>query len=128
VTNDLTAKPAAPLAKTSTWLKPGATTSRQRWALALAVAGAADLLQLLVFPAFIEGAASPFDDAVDVVVVTLLLAILGFRWRLAIGLGAELIPGVALFPTWTAVVASVRVDPKPAPLPAPAPTPPKPEM
>ena len=36
-----------------------------------------------------------------------ILAIVGFQWRLAIALAAELVPGVDLFPTWTAVVASL---------------------
>jgi hypothetical protein len=98
-----------------------APVSRKRKAVALAIAGAADIVQIAVFPAFVEGAASPLDDALDAVTVVLLLIVLGFRWRLAMALAAELVPGVALFPSWTAVVLTVAVtEPAAAELP-PAP-------
>src|SRR4051812_30037573 len=61
------------------WLRPGSTTTKKRRAIALAIAAAADILQVLVFPAFIEGAGSPLDDALDAVVALALLATLGFR-------------------------------------------------
>ncbi len=93
--------------------------SRRRKAVALAVAAAADILQIAIFPAFVEGAASPFDDVLDAVTALVLLFVLGFRWRLAMAFAAELIPGVALFPSWTAVVISVPSVAAPA-LPAPA--------
>jgi hypothetical protein len=99
-----------------------APVSRKRKAVALAIAAAADVLQIAVFPAFIEGAASPFDDALDAVIAVTLLVVLGFRWRLAFALAAELVPGVALFPSWTAVVLSVATTaPAPPELPPPAP-------
>jgi hypothetical protein len=81
--------------------------TRRRKALALVIAAAADALQIGLFPLFVEGAASPLDDALDAVTAVLLLIVLGFRWRLALALAAELVPGVALFPNWTAVVISV---------------------
>src|SRR5215472_159982 len=88
------------------------TVSRRRKWLALAVAALADAIQMGLFPAFIEGAISPADDVLDAVTAVLLLIILGFRWRLAFALATELIPGVDLFPTWTAVVVSVPAEPK----------------
>src|SRR5215472_6531798 len=84
--------------------------SRRRKWLALAVAALADAIQTGLFPAFIEGAISPADDGLDAVTAVLLLIILGFRWRLAFALATELIPGVDLFPTWTAVVVSVPAE------------------
>jgi hypothetical protein len=81
--------------------KPG--ISPRRKSLAIAIAGFADLLQLAVFPAFAWGGASPFDDALDFVVAALLVAICGFKWQFVVGFMAELVPGLALFPTWTAV-------------------------
>ena len=91
--------------------------------MALAIAGAADLIQLAFIPLFFEGAASPFDDALDAVTAVALLVALGFRWRLAFALAAELVPGVALFPSWTAVVLSVpSAAPALPPSPPPAPT------
>ena len=61
------------------WLRPGVTTTRRRRAIALGVAAIADVLQIAIFPAFIEGAASPFDDALNAVVVITLLTILDLR-------------------------------------------------
>ena len=81
--------------------------SRRRKRIALGVAAVSDVLQMAIFPAFVEGAASPFEVALDAATALTILAIVGFRWRLAIALAAELVPGVDLFPTWTAVVASL---------------------
>jgi hypothetical protein len=102
------AKPA--LAKEPSFFRPPRAITRKRWVSALAVAAVADILQLALFPAFSSGATSPFDDVLDAVVAISLLAILGFRWRLAIALVTELIPAADLFPTWTAVVLSIPVD------------------
>jgi hypothetical protein len=91
--------------------------SRRRKAIALALAAASDLAQVALSPAFAEGAASPFELALDAATALVILLVVGFRWRLAIALAAELVPGVDLFPTWTAVVASLPVQPKPEPPP-----------
>lgn len=97
--------------------------SKKRKAIALAIAVAADLTQLVLWPAFAPGAASPFDDALDAVVAVALLVTLGFSGRLALALGLELAPGAALFPTWSAVVATIPVldEPAKAPIPERAP-------
>ena len=80
--------------------------------LALAVAGASDVAQLIFAPAFAEGAGSPVDVVLDIVTAIMILLIVGLEWRLAIALAAELVPGVDLFPTWTAVVLSMPALPK----------------
>ena len=46
---------------------PKPPISRQRKRVALAVAVVVDVIQIAVFPAFAEGALSPFEDALDVV-------------------------------------------------------------
>jgi hypothetical protein len=98
--------------------------SRKRKTIAAFVAGVSDLAQMAFFPAFVEGAASPFEIALDVATALAILLIVGFRWRLALALAAELIPGVDLFPTWTAVVLSLPTEPAPVPaLPEPKPKP-----
>jgi hypothetical protein len=94
--------------------------SRKRKAIAAFVAGVSDLAQMAFFPAFVEGAASPFEIALDVATALVILLIVGFRWRLALALAAELVPGVDLFPTWTAVVLSLPTEPAPAPAAVPA--------
>jgi len=88
--------------------------SKKRKAVALAVAVTADLVQVVLWPVFAGGAASPFDDALDAVVALILLLTLGLRPRLAFALALELVPGADLFPTWTAVVASIPAEPEPA--------------
>lgn len=81
--------------------------TRKRTALALAMA--ADAVQIGLLPMFVEGALSPFQDALDVVVALALVLTLGFEWRLLLAFGFELVPGATLFPTWTAVVLSMQV-------------------
>ncbi len=81
------------------------TRARMRTALGLAIA--ADLLQILVFPFFVEGAASPVDDALDVFMVGVLSWLLGWHWEFLPSFFGELIPGVDLVPLWTLAVANV---------------------
>jgi hypothetical protein len=85
--------------------------SRRRKRIALAIAGAADLLQLALPPLFGEGALSPFDDVLDALVAVALALTLGWRWRTLLALAVELVPGVALFPSWTAMVATLPAAP-----------------
>jgi hypothetical protein len=89
-----------------------ATPKQKR--IALAVALAADVLQLALPFFFAEGALSPIADALDLAVAIGLFLTLGFRWRTLLALGVELLPGLALFPTWTALVATLpTVEPAP---------------
>ncbi len=85
---------------------------RGRKNVALFVAGIADLTQVVFLPAFVEGAASPFEVALDTMTALSIMLIVGFKWRLAVALAAELVPGVDLFPTWTAMVLSLPVQAK----------------
>jgi hypothetical protein len=95
---------------------------------ARAIAMAADLLQIAVFPAFSEGALSPANDVLDVVVAAALSALLGWHWVFLPSLLSELIPMWDLVPTWTAAVwyvtsgtapgggaPTARVEPPPPP-------------
>jgi hypothetical protein len=82
----------------------------RRKKVALAIAAVADALQLGLFPVFSGGVLSIPDDALDLAVAAALIATVGFEWRLVIALGIELVPGVALFPTWTAMVATLPTD------------------
>jgi hypothetical protein len=88
------------------------SVSKRRRAMALSVAILADTLQVVLLPMFWEGAASPFDDALDLVVAATLWVLLGFSPRLALAFVLELTPGVALFPTWTALVATLPLGPQ----------------
>ena len=72
--------------------------------LAWLVAIVADALQIVAFPLFAEGAISPADIVLDVAVATVLSRLLGWHWAFLPSLAAELVPGVDLFPTWTAAV------------------------
>lgn len=81
--------------------------SRRRKLLALFVAGLADLIEIALFPLFLEGAASPFDLVLDLLTAGALWAVAGFRWRYLLAFTAEALPLVSLFPTWTALVLTL---------------------
>ena len=62
---------------------------------------AADLVQIGIFPYFAEGAISPFDVILDVIVGTLLVLLVGWHIAFLPSAIAELLPVVDLAPTWT---------------------------
>ncbi len=72
--------------------------------LAWTIAIAADALQILALPFFAAGGISPADSVVDLVVAFLLIRLIGWHWAFLPTLMAELVPGLDLFPTWTAAV------------------------
>lgn len=80
---------------------------RTRFRISLALAVAADALQIAVFPLFAEGAASPADDVLDCAVGAALTLLLGWHWEFAPSFVGKLIPGVDLAPFWTIAVANV---------------------
>ena len=84
---------------------PASTRSRFRAALILAMA--ADALQILVFPFFVEGVFSGADDVLDLVMATILVPLLGWHWEFLPTVLAKLVPGVDLVPFWTLAVANV---------------------
>ncbi len=67
----------------------------------------ADALQIFVFPLFAEGALSPADDLLDILVALLLVQLLGWHWEFLPAFAAELVPGFDLVPFWTMAVANV---------------------
>ena len=75
--------------------------------IARAIAIAADFLQIVVFPAFSEGAASPLDAGLDVAVAAALTGLVGWHWAFLPSFAAELVPFIDLIPTWTAAVLIV---------------------
>lgn len=84
----------------------GYVTPRQK-AAALIVALIVDVIQMLGWQIFAWGAISPFQDGLDLITALALVSVCGFRWQLALAFGAELIPGLALFPTWTTFVLTI---------------------
>lgn len=101
---------AAAAAAVRAKISPAAVDPKRK-KIALVLAGIADAIQIGGWPAFMQGAASIPDDALDAGIVVLLTLVLGFRWRLLISLALELIPFVTLFPSWTAVVLSLPTVP-----------------
>jgi len=78
--------------------------------LAWLIAIAADAIQIAGFPLFAEGGLSVADSALDLIVGVVLIRLLGWHWAFLPSLVAELIPGLDLFPTWTAAVWFVTRD------------------
>jgi hypothetical protein len=72
--------------------------------LAWLVAIAADSIQLVALPLFAAGGWSPVDVLLDAVAAVILIRLLGWHWAFLPTLAAELVPGLDLFPTWTAAV------------------------
>ena len=72
--------------------------------LAWVVALVADAIQIAGFPLFAEGGMSPADSLLDLIVAFALIRLLGWHWAFLPSLAAELVPGLDLFPTWTAAV------------------------
>jgi hypothetical protein len=73
------------------------------WA-ARCLAIGADFLQILVFPLFLPGAASPWSDGLDLLVAGGVTWLVGWHWAFLPSFLAELVPGLDLVPTWTAAV------------------------
>ena len=83
------------------------TQEKARFRTAMIVAMVADLLQIVVFPLFIEGGASPADDVLDLGVGAALFSLLGWHWEFLPSFLTKLVPGVDLVPFWTLSVANV---------------------
>lgn len=79
--------------------------ARMKAAMALAIV--ADLLQIAVFPLFIEGAASPADDVLDLGMAGMMSLLLGWHWEFLPSFLGKLVPGVDFVPLWTLAVANV---------------------
>jgi hypothetical protein len=69
-----------------------------RFQAAMILAILADALQIIVFPAFVEGAISPADDILDFGIAALLINLLGWHWEFLPSFLAKLVPGVDLVP------------------------------
>ena len=74
---------------------------------ALVLAVIADAVQIVAFPLFIEGAASPADDLLDAGMAGAMTYLLGWHWEFAPSFLAKLVPGVDFVPFWTLAVANV---------------------
>ena len=74
---------------------------------AMVLAIVADILQIAVFPAFVEGALSPADDLLDLGMGAMMVRLLGWHWEFLPSFFAKLVPGVDLVPFWTIAVANV---------------------
>src|SRR5215469_11527669 len=80
---------------------------RLRFQAAMILALAADAAQIVVFPLFAEGAASPADDVLDLAMAAVLVHLLGWHWEFLPAFIGELVPGVDLVPFWTLAVLNV---------------------
>jgi hypothetical protein len=83
---------------------------------AMLVAIAADVLEMVVFPLFVEGFDSPVGDIMDLLIGGVLTWLLGWHWEFAPSFLAKLVPGVDLVPLWTLAVFNVYRKSKPGPV------------
>jgi hypothetical protein len=86
-------------------LRRGWLDRRSLAALAIALVG--DAVQIGLLPFFMEGAAAPWNDALDVAVGAMLITLLGWHVAFLPAFLGELVPVLNLFPTWTAAVVFV---------------------
>jgi hypothetical protein len=75
--------------------------SAKRILAARVLAVVADAIQLGLLPLFVQGAASPLNDALDVAVGAAMVALVGWNWVFLPTVVTELLPVVDLAPTWT---------------------------
>ncbi|MGC2695644.1 MAG: hypothetical protein WA738_07620 [Candidatus Angelobacter sp.] len=96
---------------------------RKAWFVAII----ADAIQIVGLPLFAAGGISPADTLLDLATAAILSRILGWHWAFLPTFAMELVPGLDLFPTWTAAVFFVTrkevrsVEPeilRPGPAPA----------
>jgi len=76
---------------------------RAVWA-ARVLAATADLLQIVLLPAFFPGVASAANDILDLALAVGLIVLVGWHWAFLPAFLAELVPFADLVPTWTAAV------------------------
>ena len=86
---------------------PTLAPARWQFQTAMILAMAADALQILVVPMFAQGALSPADDLLDLMVAAILTRLVGWHWEFLPAFAAELVPGVDLVPFWTFAVMNV---------------------
>jgi hypothetical protein len=80
----------------------GPTPRAIRTARTLAIV--ADLLQLVLFPVFIEGFASALNDVLDIVVGLVMVRLVGWHIAFLPAFVVEALPVGDLAPTWTLAV------------------------
>jgi hypothetical protein len=99
------------MAETPQTVQPGQSAVRitpgPRMKAALLLAILADIVQMIIFPFVIEGAASPADDIVDVSMAGILSWLLGWHWEFLPSFAGKLVPFVEFVPLWTLAVANV---------------------
>jgi hypothetical protein len=88
-------------------MRPHVLPSPARIWAARAIALAADGIQIFAFPAFFGGAASPLNDALDLIVGAAMVFLLGWHFAFLPTFVAELVPFLDIFPTWTTAVLFV---------------------
>jgi hypothetical protein len=70
-----------------------------RGAIVLAIV--ADAVQIVVFPLSAEGAISPLDDILDLIVMVGFVRLIGWHREFPPSFIAELVSGLVLVPFWT---------------------------
>lgn len=96
---------------------PRIPPSRKRILAARALAVVADAVQLGLLPLFVQGAASPLNDVLDLAVGAAMVGLVGWNWVFLPTFVTELLPFVDLAPTWTIAALVATRERKPEQLP-----------
>jgi hypothetical protein len=83
---------------------------RNPFTKALAIAMAADLLQIVVLPLLAQGMFSPLDDVLDVAVGVVMVRLLGSHWAFLPSFLGKLMPLFDELPCWTLAVLFVKAE------------------
>ena len=80
------------------------TVTATRIKTARAVAIAADILQIALFPLVAEGFISPLNDALDILVCLILTYLVGWHYSFLPSFIVKVVPMADLVPTWTIAI------------------------
>jgi hypothetical protein len=87
---------------------PKRTGKHGNFFMALTVALLADVTQIAFFPMFFQGALSPANTALDILVGVTLVRLMGWHWAFLPSFFSEMLPLFDELPSWTLAVLYVQ--------------------
>lgn len=100
--------PGATIPPTEDAETPKRTGKHGNFFMALTVALVADVAQIAFFPMFFQGALSPANTALDILVAATMVRLMGWHWAFLPSLFGEMLPVLDELPCWTLAVLYVQ--------------------